>query len=113
MKIEGWGGLTALALSLASCGSPPAFAADNCRPTVEVVELAQQHHWDSVVVRGPAMARWVEIADSLDIHLIPDFVMIQFDPTNKAAMIWLGRGNEVCDPIMGPIEDIRRILEMA
>lgn len=102
-----------LVLTLTSCGSPPAFAADNCRPTVEVVELAQQHRWDSVVVRGPAMARWVEIADSLDIKLIPDFVMIQFDPTNKAAMIWFGKGEKVCDPIMGPIDDIRRILETA
>lgn len=103
-------------LLLSTCaGAPiaPVYAAESCRPITELIEIAAKQHWENVVVRGPAIAKWVEIADSLNIEILPDFVMIQFAPGEKAAKIWFGKGDELCDPIIGPIDDIKRLLGMA
>jgi hypothetical protein len=102
--------------ALAVCAALATPARADCVVLTEIVQKVEALGFKNVVLRGPAVDRWLEVYASQDIHVTvekPEFVWIVLIPQDKAALVGIGQGDRVCDALRVPLEVVNMLMHEA
>ena len=101
---------------LAVCAALASPARADCVNLTEIVQKVEKLGFKNVVLRGPAVDKWIEIYASQGVPITvekPEFVWIVLVPQDEAALVGIGQGDKVCDAMRVPLQLVNMLMHEA